>query len=285
MFGAALFVPLLALAQPRCLPFEDASPARAPEPVVVAAPARAVVVAAPARAVGPAALARAERAHYRIDYGVIPIGELELAIARGAPGATSVRAAGHGAGGVLGLGHMENQIATEFDLARLDSRRWVDARSGGDRDLSDSAEQPTSGDVTFVRELADAPRAPVTARARLAGPVVDPIGFLLRLRVAPPSAAVPQIIYVLDGQALWRVTVTRAGRELIATDAAPAATVRLDAEAEPLFWNGTVDAAGDRHHRTFHLWLSDDELRVPLRLEMPLGIATVVVALTQLDRA
>jgi len=128
---------------------------------------------------------------------------------------------------------------------------------------------------------------PERATATLAAPLLDPLGFLLRLRVELPGAgarARPQILYVLDGQALWRVTITNAGRgpapEGIVADVP---TLRLEVEAEPIRWDGVADV-GERAHRSLKLWLSDDAARVPLRLEVPVGIANVVVALTDIDR-
>jgi hypothetical protein len=182
---------------------------------------------------------------------------------------------------------MEDRIATDFDLARLESRRWDNARSGGEGDLRDRALQTGTGHVDLVRERPDRAGAPETTSATLAGPLLDPLGFLLRLRVEPPGAgphAAPQILYVLDGQALWRVTIANAGRVAPPENVAPVPMVRLDAEAEPIQWNGAPDGGGDRKHRSFKLWLSDDAARVPLRLEMPVGIADVVVALTEITR-
>ena len=256
---------------------------------VVAAPARVPVARPPVVASRPVPppLAHAERTRYRIDYGVFEIGELEVAISAAVPGAVLVHADSHGAGGVLGLGHMENRIATDFDVARLESRRWDNARSGGEGDLRDRALQTGAGHVDLVREHPGRAGAPETASATLAAPLLDPLGFLLRLRVAPPGAgprASPQILYVLDGQALWRVTIANAGRVAPPENVAPVPMVRLDAEAEPVHWNGAADAGGDRKHRSFKLWLSDDAARVPLRLEMPVGIADVVVALTEISR-
>jgi hypothetical protein len=230
----------------------------------------------------PAALAQAERARYRIDYGVLEIGELEVAIAAAVPGATLVHADGHGSGGVLGLGHMTSRIATEFDLQQLESRRWDNARSGGEGDLRDRGLQTTAGHVDFVRERPG--RAGQTASANLAAPLLDPLGFLLRLRVEPPGAR-PQILYVLDGQALWRVTIASAGRVEPPENAARVPMMRLDAEADPVHWDGSPATDSDRKHRSFRLWLSDDAARVPLRLEMPVGIADVVVALTEISRS
>jgi hypothetical protein len=235
----------------------------------------------------PPALAQEERSRYRVDYGVLEIGELELAIAAAAPGATLVHADGHGAGGLLGLGHMENRIATDFDLARLESRRWDNARSGGEGDLRDRAEQTAAGQVSLVRERSGNASAPVATHATLATPLLDPLGFLLRLRVEPPGAKPgdpPQILYVLDGQALWRVTITNAGRGPAPEGVAAVPTLRLEVEAEPVRWDGGLDTGGERSHRSLKLWLSDDAARVPLRLEVPVGLANLVVALTDIDR-
>ena len=281
---AWLFLPTLALATTRpahtCDEVGGAPRATGPLPAALPAPS---TVARPRPA--PAAVAQQERSRYRIDYGVLEVGELELAVAAALPGATSVHADGRGTGGVLGFGRMEDRIATDFDLLRLDSRRWDNARSGAEGDLRDRAVQAAAGQVSLVRERSGDVAAPATTNATLATPLLDPLGFLLRLRVEPPGASPrdpPQILYVLDGQALWRVTVTNAGRTSPPEGLARVPTLRLEAEAEPVRWDGTPDADGARHHRSFKLWLSDDAARVPLRLEMPIGIANVVVALTDI---
>src|SRR5450432_510038 len=280
----------LSMTQPlrRCVELMGAARGATPAAVVPAAivPAAPIAVPTPPRPVPPA-LALAEHSRYRVDYGVLEIGALELVIAAATPGASLVHADGHGAGGLLGLGHMENRIATDFDLSRLESRRWDNARSGGEGDLRDRAEQTAAGQVSLVRERPGDTHAPVPTRATLAAPLLDPLGFLLRLRVEPPGSRPgdpPQILYVLDGQALWRVTITNAGRgpapEGIVADVP---TLRLEVEAEPIRWDGVADV-GERAHRSLKLWLSDDAARVPLRLEVHVGIANVVVALTDIDR-
>src|SRR5262249_1174703 len=145
-----------------------------------------------------------------VSYGPFTIGEVRLQISGAAPGAGRVLADGRGEGGLLGLGHIENVIATEFDLLRLDSRHWVDGRKG-EHTLDDHVDQATRGRVASARDLPDRARPILRSPAGRPGPRLDPRGFLLRLRVAPPGST-PQILYVLDGQALWRVTVTNAGR-------------------------------------------------------------------------
>jgi hypothetical protein len=235
----------------------------------------------------PPPVAQGERARYRIDYGVVSIGELELAVGAAAPGATIVRAGGHGSGGVLGLGHMDERLSTELDLTRLDSRRWASTRTDGDGAVNDRAEQATAGHVSLVREHPGGAGAHEAMQATFAAPILDPLGFLLRLRLAPPIGAGPRgpaTYYVLDGQALWRVTIRSASRAPASEGIAPVATLRFEAEAEPIRYDGGSDSSSDRKHRAFTLWLSDDAARVPLRLQMSIGIADLVVALTEVAR-
>jgi len=235
----------------------------------------------------PAPLSTAETARYRIDYGIINIGELSLAIAAppkvGGPDGQLVRASGHGHGSILGLGALENSVDAEFDAAHLASRRWSSARKRGDSAIRDVGEQRRPGVLDLSRQHAGRP--PERRLATVAGPAFDPIGFLLRVRVDPPAlGGAPQVLHLMDGQALWRVTVLNAGREPLPDGASGPLAVRLEARAEPIHYDGRPDDSGDRTRRDFVLWLSDDPAHVPLRLAMPIGIADLVVALVELVR-
>jgi hypothetical protein len=230
-----------------------------------------------------------ERARYRVDYGVLNIGEVSLSIDGPAAAAgpvgdgALVRAGGRGAGSVLGLGRLESRVDAEFDAARLASRRWSSARRHDDESVRDVADQPRMGQLDLVRVSAGKP--PQHRRAFTVGPALDPVGFLLRVRVAPPPAGgAPQVLHVLDGQALWRVTLASAGREPPAEGVAGPGALRFEGRAEPIRYDGAPDEGRDRKRRDFVLWLSDDAARVPLRFEMPLGISSLVVALVELDR-
>ena len=203
--------------------------------------------AAPPDAPLPSPLAARESARYRVDYGVLSgVGEIRLSIdgPRGAGRDRVVRAAGDGEGSILGFGRTEKHVRADFDPQHLGPRR---------------------------------------VRRPLAGPSLpglDPVSFLLRLRVAPPvPGSAPQLLQVLDGRELWRVSVINAGREL----RGDVATIRLEAEVDPIRADGTLDDA-NRPHRTFRLWLSDDAVRVPLRLEMPMGLGDLTVELVELKR-
>jgi hypothetical protein len=240
------------------------------------------------RAAPPPSLAQSERTRYRVAFGGLDVGELSLTIGGAAPGATVVHAAGQGAGAVLGLGRYENQVDSDFDLARLDSLRWVNERTWANRSLRDRAEQKVQGEVRGVREeLGRTGHAapPIPLQARLAGPLLDPVGFILRVRAAMPApGAPPQTLYVLDGQALWRVTVANQGPSPLPEGHVQAATVRLRVEAEPIRYDGVSDVGGERHHRSIAIWLSDDVNHVPVRLAVSVGVGDLVASLAEIER-
>jgi hypothetical protein len=264
-------------------PLPPPPPPPPPRPPAPSAPAWP----SPALKVVPPSLSASELARYRIAYGVLNIGEISLAITApskqaGADGML-VRARGHGQGSILGMGGLENSIDAEFDAAHLASRRWSSARKRGDDAIHDVGEQRRQGEIDLTRQHEGKP--PQRALAKVAGPALDPIGFLLRVRAAPPApGARPEVLYVLDGQALWRVTLVNAGPEALPDSASHAPAVRLEAHADPIHYDGRPDE-GDRTRRQFVLWLSDDAAHVPLRLAMPIGIADLVVALVELARA
>lgn len=238
-----------------------------------------------------------EELRYRVAYGALDVGEVHLSIlgyglGLGAGQARQVvRARGYGAGAILGFARHENRIDAEFDARQLWSRRWTHQRTNdaGVGMIRDVADQPRQGEVRMVRERPGAPTERV--RAQLPGPTLDPVGFLLRVRVAPPPlGSTPQVLQLLDGRALWRVTLSNAGRQPVpdAPDAGaggpPARAIRIEGRADPVRYSGAPDVDGDRVRRDFVLWLSEDPSHVPLRLEMPLGIGDLVVALVDATR-
>ena len=93
-----------------------------------------------------------------------------------------------------------------------------------------------------------------------------------------------QTLYVLDGQALWRVTVANQGRAPLPEGRVQVATFRLQVEAEPIRYDGVSDVGGDRHHRSIVIWLSDDANRVPVRLAVSVGLGDLVASLAEIER-
>ena len=127
-------------------------------------------------------------------------------------------------------------------------------------------------------------RRPPDGRRRSAPPSSNPLGFLLRLRGAPPArAAGPEVLRLLDGQALWQIKVARGAPVSFGAQIPARALVRLEGRADPIHYDGSPDV-GERVSHPFVLWLAADRTHVPMRLEMPLGPSQMVVALVSVER-
>jgi hypothetical protein len=275
---------------PTCLPFETGAAAAAsdtPPPMpVVSQPAIPIVPVKPAPPITPPPLTMNERARYRIAYGAFDVGEISLVLdadaraGRGPGPAPLLRARGQGEGSILGIGRLATQVETEFDPGRLASRRWTSTRIRDGATIRDRIDQSEDGKLAMARARDGQPGW--SANVAVPAPVLDPVGLLLRLRASPPAVgAPPQVLNLIDGQALWRVTVSATGFDMLDGERA---TLRLDGRAEPILADGRLDAGGDRTTRSFRLWLSDEPARVPLRLQMPLGLGDLVVSLVDVKR-
>ena len=232
----------------------------------------------------PPPIAVTENARYRVAYGVLgQIGEIRTSIerepARG--GERLVRVKGSGDGSILGMGQMHAEVDGRFDAARLGSRRWKSASGQGSKAITDVIDQPRPGELALERRLGSG--APERLWATLAMPVLDPLGFILRVRISPPAPGRSQTFHVMEGQALWRLTLATAGTEVLPDGAAtPTAALRIDGKIEPVSFDGKPDDS--RSHRSFTLWLSNDPTRVPLRMSISVGPGHLVVELVELQR-
>ena len=244
-----------------CLPFEvdaraTASPPAAPAPLPPPPTIHRV----------PTALAVTEQARYRVTYGVLPVGEATVNV----DGAETVRdraplhARGHAAGSFLGFGQFDHAIDVAFDPVAL-----VPVAS------APVAPAPPGRPLLWHRLVSrlHAPTMP-------GGPKVttfDPVSLLLRVRAEPPAPGASLVATVFDGKARWRVTlINRGPTEVGATPA-----LKLEGLAEP---TGGKPGKDPRVPRAFTLWLSADPSHLPLRLEMPVGMATLAVALVEVRR-
>jgi hypothetical protein len=267
---------------PLPLPVSEAPPALPPDtvaPLVApSAPAAAAVptppAAAPTPATPPAPITESSR--YRVAYGLLgELGHIDISFVYPATGGDTVQASGVGSGSLMGMGQFEKKIDSQLDSRALTSRRWVTTRAQSGRTISDTIEQARPGSVELVRKRSDRPDE--GHRFVRQQPVLDPLGFLHRVRARPPRAA--EAFEVLDGRALWLITLTPGtagkldnGRKALA----------FQGRATPIFWDGQLD--GERTARTFTLWLEDDRFRTPLRLVMPLPVGEVRVELAAVKR-
>jgi len=267
-----MFALLLALGSPPCLPAElgKIDPPSAIQPQADRPPPPPP----PAPPPPPPALAREERAQYRINFGILgQLGELNINLTPGAGGL--VQLLGQVKASLFGIGETEKRIVSEFDPALGGARRWTSLKLTGKHSITDFARQTKPGTVALVRRRPGKPDLPETLVRQSA--VMDPLTFILRMRLAPPRA--PQVYEVLDGHGLWLLTISPA----VPVTGDFGRALRLEGKAEPVFWDGSYD--DDRPRRTFTVWLSDDELHTPLRLVMPLAVGEVRADLVTVTRS
>jgi hypothetical protein len=250
------------------------------EPSVVAAlgpppPPPPKAATAPPRATLPVPLAQEERAQYRISFGILgQLGALNLNLTPGEKG-DLVQLLGQVKASVFGIGESEKRVVSEVDTRSLEARRWTTLKLTSGKSVTDFARQPRPGTVALVRRRPGKPDQADTL-VRRAG-VMDPLAFILRLRLA--SAAAAQTYEVLDGHGLWLLRMAPGTH--VTADLGRA--IRLEGKAEPVFWDGSHD--DDRPNRSFTVWLSDDAYRIPLRLVMPLAVGEVRADLLTVSRS
>jgi hypothetical protein len=261
----------LAVAPRPCLPAELGKIGKIEPP----APPPPAAPAPPRPAPLPLPLSRLEHAQYRIGYGLLGnLGDIDLSLVPSNGGGEAVRLVGAGRGSLLGLGQTEKRIESEVDPRSLGAQRWTTFRSSGGKVVTDFATQAEPGKVALLRRRPGKPDRPDLLKRTT--PVLDPLTFLLRLRIAPPR--VTESYEVLDGQGLWVITMHEA--EPVAEGTGRA--LRLRGRASPIYWDGSAD--DERSSHNFTLWLTDDAYRTPLRLVMPMGPGEVRAELVALWR-
>jgi len=257
-------------------------PAGAPPvapPTVVAPPLRPV--ASSVRSPRPW-FPRAEAARYDIRYGLLgSIGQLELRTAGAiafTDGRSIVKLRGSGHGSILGMGSMDRRFEADFDTVALESRRWVDTRrSAGERAdqaTVDHGERAQPGETRLRRHRPG--RADETHALASTLPTMDALGLLSRWRRALPALGREDVVQILDGMALWRVRATTVSLH----DAVPESDrfgILVEAEATPVHYNGSADA--DRPVRHLRIWFDPGARHLPLRMEVPVGPASLIMRL------
>ena len=245
--------------------------APAPPPVGPSQPAPVAVAAAPW-------LPR-ETASYRVTYGIMgQVAEATLSFAPDAGPAPAavpplIRAVGDGHGAVLGFGKPDKRIESEFDARTHASRRWTNRRASDGKTTYDTGEEPKFGSVSLLRKRTGEPDLAETFTRT--APVLDPLSFLLRLRMALPEA--PTTYEILDGRALWLAEISAAR-----PDPDNSGLLRLEGKVDPIDWSGGPDK--ERSSRSFVLYVTRDRFHTPVRLVVPFGLGEVRAEMVRIER-
>lgn len=214
-----------------------------------------------------------ERARYTISYGLLgDVGSVEIEL-------DGRKASGRGAGSVFGMAELERTLESALDPTTLVPQRWTSTKTSADRSITDVATRVDPGVVSLLRKRTD--RADDARTLATGTAVLDPLSFLAALRLRPPAEGA--VYLVLDGRALWRMTVKGVERgPLVARVPRAGNGVTFHTEARPVTWEGFADE--DRPTRNFALTLTDDAYRTPWLLRMNVGLADVEVRLVDVDR-
>ena len=229
----------------------------------------ALLVAAPARACSPAptpATVRAarftpgEQLRYRLDVLGADVGTFEVSVeapqsADRARAALVARSRAKTSAFVsTNLGRYEGFISTLLgpDLMPLRFREELDE---GDRHMSVDVDFPPGADGSLpVRGSTNGNAEPFALPA--GSDVREIISTLYLLRAQQMKPGSPVCVEVFAGRKIWKVSGQMAARETIETPLGKFATLRVDAEA--------VRTDDLRVKRAAHVWVSDDDKRLPL---------------------
>ena len=134
----------------------------------------------------------------------------------------------------------------------------------------------TPSGLTALREVTPA-REPAEPRTFDLTPVFDIQSALLWLRSTPLEPDQRETLMVWPSNAPYLATVTVMGRERIRVNGEERAAIKIDLQLQRIDKNLTL-----KQHKKFHGgrgWLSDDDLRLPLRFEADLFVGFVYAEL------
>ena len=224
-----------------------------------------------------------ETARYTIRHAIVgELGQVALRLTPIAPQQNQPQWQGEGSasGSFLGIGESSTFVSQFNSITGL-STKWTIKRDIGSAVISDDCEQTEPGIVATHRIHSKKPENWQTLNA--GAETTDPFGLLLRLRISPPTSTAT--VMVLDGRALWKVTVQPPKAETITVAGQQTAALRFDLRSDPLDWQREPSKTRTTQHLT--VWLANTPIRTPLALqaESPLGDVKIEVDIQDVSKA
>lgn len=185
-------------------------------------------------------------------------------------------------------------IAVIIKEVRSSIASWIDADNGVPvRTDSDSFGLGNSLNVNAARRLDDngepvadftilhtkEGEAPTSRTQRL--PVVevhDPLSATLALRAWKPATGTRATMYSLGGTRLWRNVLTFEATEELKTEIGKRRAMRISAVSIRL--TRTFEEDNSKPPRTWTLWISDDDQRIPLKITAHTELGDVTAKVT-----
>jgi hypothetical protein len=160
-------------------------------------------------------------------------------------------------------------LALETMVEQGDTKTTATARFTGSR-----------ADVTYVRSDEKAPRTIKLDFGNIT--VHDSHTAMAALRGWRATTGTTRTVYIVGGRRLWRVDVTYAGSDTIASPIGNRRAIRFTGQA--FRTNKELGPESGKPTRTFSVWLSDDADRVPLKVAASTELGEIVMDLTEYSR-
>jgi hypothetical protein len=135
--------------------------------------------------------------------------------------------------------------------------------------------------LTSLREVTPA-KEPAKPRTFDLTPVFDLQSALLWIRSTPLQPGQKETLIVWPSNAPYLATVTVLGREPIRVTGENRPAIKLDLQLKRI--DKTLELTEHKKFKSGRAWLSDDDLRIPLRVEADIFIGYVYAELESLER-
>ncbi len=112
----------------------------------------------------------------------------------------------------------------------------------------------------------------------------DPLSAILVLRAWEATPGARAVMYSLGGVRVWRTELVVEGREVMKTELGKRATIRIQGTARRLV-SGSLEEDKKRPPRTFTVWMTDDDERLPVQITAHTEYGDVVAKATSYEVA
>jgi len=240
-----------------------------------AAPAPATPLRPPVAALGlplgPPLVTPGEHMTYKLALQGVELAAFDLAVgdpaALGGKQAIVVQSHAKTVGIVKMVANIDDVFTSWIDVATGRPLRWTTdeyATRGTDKERTDASFAGRTGNSLPIEfHVNDEP--PKSEPQTVALPDAwDFNSFLVALRVWSPPAGSSVVAEVLRSRFMWHVEMTVHGKEQVTTALGTLPAIRLDGRTYKLDRAGARDPDSDE--RSFSIWISDDDGRVPLQI-------------------
>ena len=252
------------------------------EAMTLPAGGRATVAATASNEVG---LNPGESMTFEVRLGGVLAGEAQLAVGElgrvDGHRAVVVKSRAATAGAAALIKKIVDEATTVIDM---DSGRPLQLDTLVEQDSTrTTAEAKFTGSVASVTYLRSDEQKPHTMRIDFGRETVhDTHSAMAQLRGWRPQPGSVKTVFVVGGRRLWRVDVKYEGTETIGSAVGNRRAVHFTGASFRARPNFGVES--DKPARTFHVWLSDDADRVPLKMSAHTELGDVTMELTEYNR-